>query len=155
MTAPVGTGRDAGRRKGRKAITRRAEERADYLGTEVRFLRSTGMPDERIAARLRVSAGNLGTYAARPEPAEAPEPADDGYDARWEACEGDRRAVEAMPLAADLIRCVAMGDAEGVRVLLGKVTEPQDWYSLAVVLAGCADPAQAAVVTGRGRMRAA
>jgi hypothetical protein len=137
MTTAAGTGQDTGRRRGREAIARKREERAANLGEEIRFFRTQGEPDERIAARLRVAVDNLDRYAAIPE-SEDDEPAQDssGYDARWAAGEGDRRAARAVSLAADLIQCVAAEDAEGVRRLLHKV---RDWHALAVVLAAAKD----------------
>ena len=75
--------------------------------------------------------------------ARAPEP--DPYDLQWLAGEPERRARRAKWVAADLVRCVAADDAEGVRLLLHRVT---DWPALAVVLAECADPYRTAVVTG-------
>ena len=77
----------------------------------------------------------------------------DAYDITWGAHQRaqqagpspEERARRARGTAADLIRCVAASDAEGIRLLLHKVT---DWPALAVVLAECASPDRAAVVTG-------
>ena len=73
----------------------------------------------------------------------------DPYDGEWEtrrlAAEPERRATRAKLAAADLIRCVAASDAEGIARLVRRVS---DWAALAVVLAECADPARTAVVTG-------
>lgn len=137
MTISTGTGQDTGRSRGREAIARKREERAANLGEEIRFFRTQGEPDERIAARLRVAVDNLDRYAAIPEPGDdEPGPDSSGYDARWAAGEGDRRAARAVSLAADLVRCVTAEDAEGVRLLLHKV---RDWHALAVVLAAAKD----------------
>lgn len=70
----------------------------------------------------------------------------DPYDQLWAQGEPERRAGRARNLAADLIRCVAASDAEGVRLLLHKV---EDWFAFSVVLAECADPVRTAVVTGQ------
>lgn len=136
MTAPAGTGRDTGRHAGRETIAANAAQRAANLGEEIRFFRSLGEPDARIAGRLHVAVENLGRYAAVPGGDDAAPAPDDGYGARRAAGRGDRRAARAMGLAADLIRCVAAEDAEGVRLLLHKV---RDWHALAVVLAAAKD----------------
>ena len=60
------------------------------------------------------------------------------------AAEPERRATRAKGWASALVRCVAADDAEGIRLLLHRVT---DWPALAVVLAECADPYRTAVVT--------
>ncbi|MBO0813611.1 MAG: hypothetical protein J2P30_00430 [Actinobacteria bacterium] len=81
----------------------------------------------------------------------ARDPAPDPYDLTWLAGEPERRADRARPVAADLIRCVAASDAEGVRLLLARV---RDWPALAVVLAECCEPGRAEIVCGiesRGR----
>jgi hypothetical protein len=138
MTTSTGTGRTEGRHQGRETIARQHAERAANLGQEIRFFRSLGEDDGRIAARLRVAVENLDRYASQPEPDDDDGPVldDGGYSARWVAGEGDRRAARAMSAAADLIRCVAAEDAEGVRLLLHKV---RDWHALAVVLAAAKD----------------
>jgi hypothetical protein len=118
-----------------QARSAQAERRRLHLGEEIRFSRMGREPDERIAQRLRVAVENLDRYAALPEPEDG-ETADDGYAAAHAAGEGDRRAARAVPLAADLVRCVAAGDAEGVRLLLCRV---RDWPALAVVLAAARD----------------
>jgi hypothetical protein len=118
-----------------QARSAQAQLRRQHLGEEIRFSRKGREPDERIAARLRVAIENLDRYAALPEPDDG-EPADDGYGTGWVAGEGDRRAARAIPLAADLVRCVNAGDAEGVRLLLCRV---RDWPALAVVLAAARD----------------
>ena len=81
----------------------------------------------------------------------------DPYDSEWEArrlaAEPERRAGRAKRVAADLVRCVAARDAEGIARLMSKITlDPgvrcADWRALGVVLAECADPARTAMVTG-------
>ena len=135
MTAATGTGRDTGRHRGRERIAEMAAERAGHLGEEIRFFRSLGEPDGRIAARLRVAVESLGRYAGQAAPEDG-EPGDGGYETAWEAGEGDRRAARAVSLAAALVRCLAAEDAEGVRRVLCKV---RDWYAFAVVLAAARD----------------
>ena len=67
----------------------------------------------------------------------------DAYDLAWPALERERRALRVKPAAADLIRCVRARDAEGIRLLLHRVT---DWHALAIILAECADPSRTAAV---------
>jgi hypothetical protein len=137
VTAATGTGRDTGRHKGREASARQAHQRAQHLGEEIRSRRGAHEADERIAQRLKIAIANLDRYAALPEADDVePEPDGSGYDTRWAAGEGDRRAARAVSLAAALVRCLAAEDAEGVRRVLCKV---RDWYAFAVVLAAARD----------------
>lgn len=70
-------------------------------------------------------------------------PGSDPYDVQWLAGAPERRVRRAKRAAADLVRCVAADDAEGVRLLLHRVS---DWHALAVVLAECAEPRRTALV---------
>lgn len=151
MTTATGTGRDTGRHRGRERIAEMAAERAGHLGEEIRFFRSLGEPDGRIAARLRVAVESLGRYAGQAAPEDG-EPGDGGYETAWEAGEGDRRAARVTGLAADFVRCHRAGDVKGVREVLYRV---RDWHAFAVVLGECADLDRAAEVTGREWLRPA
>ena len=108
-----------------------------------RWLRS-GRPASGAPAALSMAEQSARMNAARLAALEDP------YDSEWEArrlaAEPERRAGKAKRVAADLVRCVAASDAEGIDRLLRKIT---DWPALGVVLAECADPARTAVVTGR------
>lgn len=88
--------------------------------------------------RPPLAPGEAGRRSGR---ARAPEP--DPYDVQWLAGAPERRVRRAKLIAADLVRCVAADDAEGVRLLLHRAT---DWHALAVVLAECAEPRRTALV---------
>jgi hypothetical protein len=110
-------------------------------------LRAAGEHPDHIAARLNVSRDRLDGYLRLPVPPPPEDgPEDDLPPSPVPALEPERRIARARPLAADLARCVAASDAEGVRILLAKT---RDWYAVAIVLAECADPGRTAIVTQR------
>src|ERR1019366_8835353 len=106
-----------------------------------RWIRA-GRPSTGAPAALSMAEQNERMNAAR---LTALDPYDSQWEARRLAAEPERRAGRAKLAAADLVRCVAASDGEGIDRLLRKVT---DWPALGVVLAECADPARTAVVTG-------
>lgn len=140
MTASTGTGREAGRHTGVENAARKAAARRAHLGVDIRHLRRFGVPDDLIATRLCIAAQNVARYASLPEPEDPDVAVADGGDGgrgmRRPVPDGDQRAADVRFLAIDLIRCVAAGDAEGIRLLLHKV---RDWYAFAVVLAAVRD----------------
>lgn len=132
----------AGAARANEAARRRRLARIE----DARFLAAEGEPPESIARRVGIAPATLVKYLC--EPVTFPEPedlADDGLDAAAQNLDMARRLARARAAAADLIRCVAATDAQGVRILLHRV---RDWPALAVVLAECAEPSRAAVVTG-------
>src|ERR1035441_835825 len=99
-----------------------------------RWLRS-GRPASGAPAALSMAEQNARMNAARLAALEDP------YDSQWEArrlaAEPERRAGRAKLAAADLVRCVAARDAEGIDRLLRQIT---DWAGLGVGLAGGGEP---------------
>jgi hypothetical protein len=153
VTASTGIGRSEGGRiggaKGNVTYSAKARARIENAHWLVHDL---GEHPEVAAARLRVSVKTMERYLATPLPlAGDPETGteDEGQDAACVALEPERRVRKAMPLAADLIRCVAAEDAQGVEIVLHKV---RDWFAFAVVLAAARDGelARPAVAAGAG-----
>jgi hypothetical protein len=106
--------------------------------------RRAGFPDvvpDAVSHAEQIARANMVRLGVLP-PRDLPP---DDYDLQWLAGEPERRARRAKRIAADLVRCVAADDAEGVRLLLHRV---DDWAALAVVLAECAEPHRTAVVCG-------
>lgn len=133
-----------------KANERRKAERLGRI-EDAHYLHSMGEHPDRIAARIGVCPERLERYLATPVAVpEAEDLASDGQDGPVPALEPERRIARAKPLAADLARCVAADDAEGVRILLHRAA---DWVALVIVLAECAEPARTAAVTGAGASR--
>lgn len=104
-----------------------------------------GASPEDAARHLNVTLTRLHEYLSTPVPPPAdPEPEESLPPSPIPALEPERRIARARPIAADLVRCVAARDAEGVRILLHRV---RDWHAVAIVLAECAEPARTAAVT--------
>ncbi|HET9893764.1 MAG TPA: hypothetical protein VFQ44_02410 [Streptosporangiaceae bacterium] len=109
---------------------------ADYCRDCVRRWERAGWPDSGPPAPM--SSQERGTRIAqglRPDP----------YDRLWAAeLEPRRRMHRAVPVAAHLVRCVAVRDAEGVRRLLYRYADLH--WSLPVSLAVTASPVLAAMI---------
>jgi hypothetical protein len=86
-----------------------------------------------------------------PPPPRAAKPsalADDTYDTNWAAGRNERRIKAVKPLAAALVWSAHRRDASGVRVCLERAARDKSWHELCVVLAECAEPGRAGIVTG-------
>jgi len=73
-------------------------------------------------------------------------PADDGDPGVVPACDPERRIARIKGAVADWQRCIATRDAEGIRLLLNRIS---DWPAFAIVAGECMSPERTAAVTGR------
>lgn len=130
-----------------EANARRTAEREARI-EDAHFLLKAGEHPSRIAQRLNVSTWKVAEYLSQPVPVPSGDGpvGDDGDPGVVPALDPEMRIARVKGAVADWQRCVAARDAEGVRLLLHRVT---DWVAFAIVLGECACPERTAAVTGR------